>query len=57
MAPNANADIVTVEEELSENKITTVEKGLKPKKVEEDALPHQDHGYAWVVVFGKYCYF
>ena len=38
MAPNANADIVTVEEELSENKITTVEKGLKPKKVEEECI-------------------
>ena len=56
MAPNANADITTVEE-LSTNEITTFEKGQKPKKVEEDALPHQDHGYAWVVVFGKYCQF
>ena len=53
MAPNANVDLDAVEE-LSTVKITTVEKERKPKKVEEAALPHQDHGYAWVVVFGRY---
>ena len=56
MAPNAAADIVTVDDIAEPGKgviDTRSTKEKKPKKVETDVLPHQDHGYAWVVVFGK----
>ena len=33
-----------------------VKKNENQKKVEENILPHQDHGYAWVIVFGNFIF-